>query len=160
MSPIKRLVFPKAARKPALRSSVYRRPLHSVPLYPPDYLIDPQILLHDYVEKEVKVTGLWGGGGRDTGGHTCRAGGHHPRWPAGFWPPPVLDKHPRRGGGRLGCGQAPHHPTPGRCRLPVGLWRWEDAKPQPLCPPGLAFIPQGSPLPSPKPLAASPPPSF
>uniref|UniRef100_A0A8B9P9R2 CCM2 like scaffold protein n=1 Tax=Apteryx owenii TaxID=8824 RepID=A0A8B9P9R2_APTOW len=55
VSPIKRLVFPKTARRPALRSSVYRRPLHSVPLYPPDYLIDPQILLHDYVEKEVKV---------------------------------------------------------------------------------------------------------
>ncbi|XP_074698998.1 cerebral cavernous malformations 2 protein-like isoform X4 [Strix aluco] len=57
VSPIKRLVFPKAARRPALRSSVYRRPLHSVPLYPPDYLIDPQILLHDYVEKEVKFLG-------------------------------------------------------------------------------------------------------
>lgn len=57
VSPIKRLVFPKAARRAALRSSVYRRPLHSVPLYPPDYLIDPQILLHDYVEKEVKVKG-------------------------------------------------------------------------------------------------------
>lgn len=63
VSPIKRLVFPKAARRPALRSSVYRRPLHSVPLYPPDYLIDPQILLHDYVEKEVKVSG-WGSPGR------------------------------------------------------------------------------------------------
>lgn len=58
VSPIRRLVFPKAARRTALRSSVYRRPLHSVPLYPPDYLIDPQILLHDYVEKEVKVK--WG----------------------------------------------------------------------------------------------------
>ncbi|NWX19324.1 CCM2L protein, partial [Aegotheles bennettii] len=57
VSPIKRLVFPKAARRPATRSSVYRRPLHSVPLYPPDYLIDPQILLHDYVEKEVKFLG-------------------------------------------------------------------------------------------------------
>ncbi|XP_067163862.1 cerebral cavernous malformations 2 protein-like isoform X2 [Apteryx mantelli] len=57
VSPIKRLVFPKTARRPALRSSVYRRPLHSVPLYPPDYLIDPQILLHDYVEKEVKFLG-------------------------------------------------------------------------------------------------------
>ncbi|NWU58491.1 CCM2L protein, partial [Dromas ardeola] len=57
VSPIKRLVFPKSARRPALRSSVYRRPLHSVPLYPPDYLIDPQILLHDYVEKEVKFLG-------------------------------------------------------------------------------------------------------
>ncbi|KAM9120540.1 cerebral cavernous malformations 2 protein-like isoform 2-T2 [Pangshura tecta] len=57
VSPIKRLVFPKAARRQALRSSVYRRPLHSVPLYPPDYLIDPQTLLHDYVEKEVKFLG-------------------------------------------------------------------------------------------------------
>uniref|UniRef100_A0A8V5H096 Uncharacterized protein n=1 Tax=Melopsittacus undulatus TaxID=13146 RepID=A0A8V5H096_MELUD len=57
VSPIKRLVFPKAARRHTLRSSVYRRPLHSVPLYPPDYLIDPQILLHDYVEKEVKFLG-------------------------------------------------------------------------------------------------------
>uniref|UniRef100_A0A8C3QT42 CCM2L protein n=1 Tax=Cyanoderma ruficeps TaxID=181631 RepID=A0A8C3QT42_9PASS len=57
VSPIRRLVFPKAARRAALRSSVYRRPLHSVPLYPPDYLIDPQILLHDYVEKEVKFLG-------------------------------------------------------------------------------------------------------
>uniref|UniRef100_A0A674HK98 CCM2 like scaffold protein n=1 Tax=Taeniopygia guttata TaxID=59729 RepID=A0A674HK98_TAEGU len=57
VSPIKRLVFPKAARRAAPRSSVYRRPLHSVPLYPPDYLIDPQILLHDYVEKEVKFLG-------------------------------------------------------------------------------------------------------
>uniref|UniRef100_A0A8D0HJB3 CCM2 like scaffold protein n=1 Tax=Sphenodon punctatus TaxID=8508 RepID=A0A8D0HJB3_SPHPU len=57
VSPIKRLVFPKAARRQALRSSVYRRPLHSVPVYPPDYLLDPQILLHDYVEKEVKFLG-------------------------------------------------------------------------------------------------------
>uniref|UniRef100_A0A7M4EJQ8 CCM2 like scaffold protein n=1 Tax=Crocodylus porosus TaxID=8502 RepID=A0A7M4EJQ8_CROPO len=57
VSPIKRLVFPKAARRQALRSSFYRRPLHSVPLYPPDYLIDPQILLHDYVEKEAKFLG-------------------------------------------------------------------------------------------------------
>ncbi|OXB67801.1 hypothetical protein ASZ78_005483 [Callipepla squamata] len=57
VSPIRRLVFPKAARRTVLRSSVYRRPLHSVPLYPPDYLIDPQILLHDYVEKEVKFLG-------------------------------------------------------------------------------------------------------
>ncbi|MGH0145491.1 UNVERIFIED_CONTAM: hypothetical protein FKN15_005745 [Acipenser sinensis] len=54
VSPIKRLVFPKAARKQADRNSLYRRPLHSVPLYPPDYLIDPERLLHDYVEKEVK----------------------------------------------------------------------------------------------------------
>uniref|UniRef100_A0A8C6ZBI5 Uncharacterized protein n=1 Tax=Nothoprocta perdicaria TaxID=30464 RepID=A0A8C6ZBI5_NOTPE len=56
VSPIKRLVFPRAARRPAPRGTGHRRPLHSVPLYPPDYLIDPQVLLHDYVEKEVKVT--------------------------------------------------------------------------------------------------------
>ncbi|XP_015683154.1 cerebral cavernous malformations 2 protein-like [Protobothrops mucrosquamatus] len=58
VSPIKRLVFPKASRKQALKGNVCRRrPLHSVPLYPPDYLIDPQILLQDYVEKEVKFLG-------------------------------------------------------------------------------------------------------
>ncbi|XP_017800392.1 cerebral cavernous malformations 2 protein-like isoform X4 [Papio anubis] len=54
VSPIRRLVFPKAGRRAACRSSVSRRPLHSMPLYPPDYLIDPQILLCDYLEKEVK----------------------------------------------------------------------------------------------------------
>ena len=53
--PLLRLMFPKAGRRPAVRSSVSRRPLHSMPLYPPDYLIDPQILLCDYLEKEVKV---------------------------------------------------------------------------------------------------------
>uniref|UniRef100_A0A8C6AER0 CCM2 like scaffold protein n=1 Tax=Marmota marmota marmota TaxID=9994 RepID=A0A8C6AER0_MARMA len=52
------LVFPKAARRAAFRTSVSRRPLHSMPLYPPDYLIDPQILLCDYLEKEVKVSEL------------------------------------------------------------------------------------------------------
>ncbi|XP_045018590.1 cerebral cavernous malformations 2 protein-like isoform X3 [Bubalus bubalis] len=57
VSPIRRLVFPKAARRAACRSSVSRRPLHSMPLYPPDYLIDPQILLCDYLEKEVKFLG-------------------------------------------------------------------------------------------------------
>nr|XP_006639681.1 PREDICTED: cerebral cavernous malformations 2 protein-like isoform X1 [Lepisosteus oculatus] len=57
VSPIKRLVFPKTPRKQADRSSLYRRPLHSVPLYPPDFLIHPERLLHDYVEKEVKFLG-------------------------------------------------------------------------------------------------------
>ncbi|XP_019063613.1 cerebral cavernous malformations 2 protein-like [Fukomys damarensis] len=57
VSPIRRLVFPKAARRAAFRNSVSRRPLHSMPLYPPDYLIDPQILLCDYLEKEVKFLG-------------------------------------------------------------------------------------------------------
>nr|XP_045218659.1 cerebral cavernous malformations 2 protein-like isoform X4 [Macaca fascicularis] len=57
VSPIRRLVFPKAGRRAACRSSVSRRPLHSMPLYPPDYLIDPQILLCDYLEKEVKFLG-------------------------------------------------------------------------------------------------------
>ncbi|XP_053310154.1 cerebral cavernous malformations 2 protein-like [Spea bombifrons] len=57
VSPIKRLVFPKSARRSAARNSSYRRPLHSVPVMPPDFLLDPQILLHDYVEKEVKFLG-------------------------------------------------------------------------------------------------------
>ncbi|KAM8946737.1 cerebral cavernous malformations 2 protein-like [Pelodytes ibericus] len=57
VSPIKRLVFPKSARRSAVRNSTYRRPLHSVPVMPPDFLLDPQILLHDYVEKEVKFLG-------------------------------------------------------------------------------------------------------
>ncbi|KAM7125128.1 cerebral cavernous malformations 2 protein-like isoform 2-T2 [Molossus nigricans] len=55
--PLLRLMFPKAGRRAAFRSSVSRRPLHSMPLYPPDYLIDPQILLCDYLEKEVKFLG-------------------------------------------------------------------------------------------------------
>ncbi|XP_073736687.1 cerebral cavernous malformations 2 protein-like isoform X3 [Callorhinus ursinus] len=57
VSPIRRLVFPKAGRRAAFRTSVSRRPLHSMPLFPPDYLIDPQILLCDYLEKEVKFLG-------------------------------------------------------------------------------------------------------
>ncbi|XP_051835334.1 cerebral cavernous malformations 2 protein-like isoform X2 [Antechinus flavipes] len=57
VSPIRRLVFPKTGRRSTGRSPVNRRPLHSVPLYPPDYLIDPQILLCDYLEKEVKFLG-------------------------------------------------------------------------------------------------------
>ncbi|XP_032760353.1 cerebral cavernous malformations 2 protein-like isoform X2 [Rattus rattus] len=57
VSPIRRLVFPKAARQAAFKSNVSRRPLHSMPLYPPDYLIDPHILLCDYLEKEVKFLG-------------------------------------------------------------------------------------------------------
>ncbi|XP_059836652.1 cerebral cavernous malformations 2 protein-like isoform X1 [Hypanus sabinus] len=59
VSPIKRLVFPRADknRRQQDRSSVYRRPLHSIPLFPPDYLIDPELLLHDYLEKEVKFLG-------------------------------------------------------------------------------------------------------
>uniref|UniRef100_A0A8K9WLF6 CCM2 like scaffold protein n=1 Tax=Oncorhynchus mykiss TaxID=8022 RepID=A0A8K9WLF6_ONCMY len=39
------------------RSSVSRRPLHTVPLYPPDFLIHPERLIYDYVEKEVKFLG-------------------------------------------------------------------------------------------------------
>ncbi|XP_075703163.1 cerebral cavernous malformations 2 protein-like isoform X2 [Rhinoderma darwinii] len=57
VSPIKRLVSLKSARRSAVRNSSYRRPLHSVPVVPPDFLLDPQILLHDYVEKEVKFLG-------------------------------------------------------------------------------------------------------
>ncbi|XP_061909538.1 cerebral cavernous malformations 2 protein-like isoform X3 [Entelurus aequoreus] len=54
VSPIKRLVWSKASRRPVERGSVYRRPLHTVPLYPPDFLIHPERLIFDYVEKEVK----------------------------------------------------------------------------------------------------------
>ncbi|CAI9597210.1 unnamed protein product, partial [Staurois parvus] len=57
VSPIKRLVSLKSSRRSAAKNSAYRRPLHSVPVMPPDYLLDPQILLHDYVEKEVKFLG-------------------------------------------------------------------------------------------------------
>ncbi|XP_061827365.1 cerebral cavernous malformations 2 protein-like isoform X2 [Nerophis lumbriciformis] len=57
VSPIKRLVWSKASRRPVERGSVYRRPLHTVPLYPPDFLIHPERLIFDYVEKEVKFLG-------------------------------------------------------------------------------------------------------
>ncbi|KAJ8265262.1 hypothetical protein COCON_G00143610 [Conger conger] len=57
VSPIKRLVFPKSGRKQMDKGSLYRRPLHTVPLYPPDYLIHPERLIYDYVEKEVKLLG-------------------------------------------------------------------------------------------------------
>uniref|UniRef100_A0A4W6G1G4 CCM2 like scaffold protein n=1 Tax=Lates calcarifer TaxID=8187 RepID=A0A4W6G1G4_LATCA len=57
VSPIKRLVWSKAGRRPVDRGSVYRRPLHTVPLYPPDYVIHPERLIFDYVEKEVKFLG-------------------------------------------------------------------------------------------------------
>ncbi|XP_067096099.1 cerebral cavernous malformations 2 protein-like [Osmerus mordax] len=56
-SPIKRLVFSKSGRRQVDRGSVYRRPLHTVPLYPPDFLIHPERLIFDYVEKEVKFLG-------------------------------------------------------------------------------------------------------
>uniref|UniRef100_A0A4W5M7T6 Uncharacterized protein n=1 Tax=Hucho hucho TaxID=62062 RepID=A0A4W5M7T6_9TELE len=55
VSPIKLLVFSKSGRRQTDRSSVSRRPLHTVPLYPPDFLIHPERLIYDYVEKEVKV---------------------------------------------------------------------------------------------------------
>ncbi|KAM8862575.1 cerebral cavernous malformations 2 protein-like isoform 1-T1 [Spinachia spinachia] len=57
VSPIKRLVWSKSGRRPVERGNVYRRPLHTVPLYPPDYLIHPERLIFDYVEKEVKFLG-------------------------------------------------------------------------------------------------------
>ncbi|KAG5838580.1 hypothetical protein ANANG_G00225130 [Anguilla anguilla] len=57
VSPIKRLVFPKSGRRQVDKGSLYRRPLHTVPLYPPDYLIHPERLIYDYVEKEVKLLG-------------------------------------------------------------------------------------------------------
>lgn len=55
VSPIKRLVWSKSGRRIVDRSSTYRRPLHTVPLYAPDYLIHPERLIFDYIEKEVKV---------------------------------------------------------------------------------------------------------
>lgn len=55
VSPIKRLVWSKSVRRAVDRSSTYRRPLHTVPLYAPDYLIHPERLIFDYIEKEVKV---------------------------------------------------------------------------------------------------------
>ncbi|KAL1020576.1 hypothetical protein UPYG_G00001940 [Umbra pygmaea] len=57
VSPIRRLVFSKSGRRQADRTSVCRRPLHTVPLYPPDFLIHPERLIYDYVEKEVKFLG-------------------------------------------------------------------------------------------------------
>ncbi|KAF6728452.1 Cerebral cavernous malformations 2 protein-like [Oryzias melastigma] len=57
VSPIKRLVWSKSGHRPTDRGSVYRRPLHTVPLYPPDFLIHPERLIFDYVEKEVKFLG-------------------------------------------------------------------------------------------------------
>ncbi|KAI4824421.1 hypothetical protein KUCAC02_012933 [Chaenocephalus aceratus] len=57
VSPIKRLVWSKSGRKQLDRGSIYRRPLHTVPLYPPDYLIHPERLIFDYIEKEVKFLG-------------------------------------------------------------------------------------------------------
>uniref|UniRef100_A0A3B4WPD0 CCM2 like scaffold protein n=1 Tax=Seriola lalandi dorsalis TaxID=1841481 RepID=A0A3B4WPD0_SERLL len=57
VSPIKRLVWSKSGRRPVDRGSIYRRPLHTVPLYPPDYIIHPERLIFDYVEKEVKFLG-------------------------------------------------------------------------------------------------------
>uniref|UniRef100_H3D198 CCM2 like scaffold protein n=1 Tax=Tetraodon nigroviridis TaxID=99883 RepID=H3D198_TETNG len=57
VSPIKRLVWSKSGRRSVDRSSVYRRPLHTVPLYAPDYLIHPERLIFDYIEKEVKFFG-------------------------------------------------------------------------------------------------------
>lgn len=168
VSPIKRLVFPKAARRPALRSSVYRRPLHSVPLYPPDYLIDPQILLHDYVEKEVKVRG-WGiprdarrpclctaEGDKATTLRATTRGGREGPSPLSAWATPW------EGVGGLGVqGQPPHcrislhpremHPArvdagaPGEA-LGHGVGRVHAPAPRPQAPQAaLAFVPRVSP---------------
>nr|XP_043893369.1 cerebral cavernous malformations 2 protein-like isoform X1 [Solea senegalensis] len=57
VSPIKRLVWSKSSRRPVDRGSIYRRALHTVPLYPPDYIIHPERLIFDYIEKEVKFLG-------------------------------------------------------------------------------------------------------
>uniref|UniRef100_A0A665VME0 CCM2 like scaffold protein n=1 Tax=Echeneis naucrates TaxID=173247 RepID=A0A665VME0_ECHNA len=47
----------KGKTQKEITSSTYRRSLHTVPLYPPDYIIHPERLILDYVEKEVKFLG-------------------------------------------------------------------------------------------------------
>ncbi len=45
----------KGRDKKALEKSTERRALHTFSLSLPDHRIDPDILLNDYIEKEVKV---------------------------------------------------------------------------------------------------------
>uniref|UniRef100_A0A493TYB2 CCM2 like scaffold protein n=1 Tax=Anas platyrhynchos platyrhynchos TaxID=8840 RepID=A0A493TYB2_ANAPP len=95
-----------------------------------------------------------GGAPRDISSPICHAGGPHPQGSG-----PLLSWiNPRGGAGsRLGWGQAPHHPTPARCR---GPWRWEDTKPQPQCPLRAGLPPTGLPPALPKTLWGFAPPQF
>lgn len=57
VSPFKRVFLKgeKGRDKKALEKSTERRALHTFSLSLPDHRIDPDILLNDYIEKEVKV---------------------------------------------------------------------------------------------------------
>lgn len=57
MSPFKRVFLKgeKVRDKKTLEKSTERRALHTFSLSLPDHRIDPDILLNDYIEKEVKV---------------------------------------------------------------------------------------------------------
>ncbi|XP_061562936.1 cerebral cavernous malformations protein 2 homolog isoform X4 [Cololabis saira] len=59
VSPFKRVFLKgeKGRDKKALEKSTERRALHTVSLSQPDHRIDPDILLNDYIEKEVKYLG-------------------------------------------------------------------------------------------------------
>uniref|UniRef100_H2ZWV7 CCM2 scaffold protein n=1 Tax=Latimeria chalumnae TaxID=7897 RepID=H2ZWV7_LATCH len=59
VSPFKRVFLKgeKGRDKKAQEKVTERRPLHTVALSPPDHRVDPDILLNDYIEKEVKYLG-------------------------------------------------------------------------------------------------------
>ncbi|MGH0139464.1 UNVERIFIED_CONTAM: hypothetical protein FKN15_032144 [Acipenser sinensis] len=59
VSPFKRVFLKgeKGRDKKAQEKVMERRPLHTVPLSLPDHRVDPDILLNDYIEKEVKYLG-------------------------------------------------------------------------------------------------------
>lgn len=58
MSPFKRVFLKgeKGRDKKAQEKAAERRALHTFSLSQPDHRIDPDILLNDYIEKEVKVS--------------------------------------------------------------------------------------------------------
>lgn len=58
MSPFKRVFLKgeKGRDKKAHEKTTERRALHTFSLSQPDHRIDPDILLNDYIEKEVKVS--------------------------------------------------------------------------------------------------------
>ena len=60
MSPFKRVFLKgeKGRDKKAQEKSTERRALHTFSLSQPDHRIDPDILLNDYIEKEVKVSAV------------------------------------------------------------------------------------------------------
>ncbi|XP_013418720.1 cerebral cavernous malformations protein 2 homolog isoform X2 [Lingula anatina] len=56
--PPKKRPSDKPKSKEMLERNQQRRPLRTYPLSPPDYLIDPQVLLQDYVEKDLRFAGI------------------------------------------------------------------------------------------------------